>query len=82
MTPATCPAPFAGCAGDAPTSTLMEVGGGAREARSEYAISSAIGRCFRVGLREACNLFTLALRERTLALAGTQVPGSARVLLH
>jgi hypothetical protein len=30
-----------------------------------------MGRCFRVGLREACNLFTLAL-------AGTQVPGSAR----
>jgi len=49
----------------------MEVGGGAREVRSEYAVSSAMGRCFRVGLREACNFFTLAL-------AGPQVPGSAR----
>jgi hypothetical protein len=77
MTPATCPAPFAGCAGGAPNlhSPAMEVGGGAREVRSEYAVSSAMGRCFRVGLREAGDL-------SHFALAGTQVPGSARVLLH
>jgi hypothetical protein len=98
-----------GCAGGAPNlhppamevgggapnlhSWRVEVGGGAREVRREYAVSSAIGRCFRVGRREACNLFTLALAGTHTCPGGNAhlpwrerkcqgVPGSARVLLH